>query len=246
VRQAVRSGRLPWWTLLTGFGGALFVIAQGSAASALGVAVFTMAVIAGQVVSGFVLDASGTAGVRVRPSVLRVVGAAVALASVTWAGSSQGADDINPSLALLAFAAGFVGGWVSAANGRVLQAARSPVTSSSINFAVGLLVVAALWSATAISTGLPETMPTNPLLYLSGVIGIAVVAGTGFLVRMVGVLLLGLAMVSGQLVGALLIDMLAPADDHLLQASTVGGTGLTLVAVALLYLDMVRKRPAPK
>jgi transporter family-2 protein len=243
VADAVRSRRLPWWTLLTGFGGALFVIAQGSAASALGVAVFTMAVIAGQVVSGFLLDARGAAGVRVRPSALRVAGASVALASVAWAGSSQGANLIDPSLILLAFAAGFIGGWVNAANGRVLRVARSAVTSSSINFAVGLLVVGSLWGAAAISTGLPEAAPTNPVLYLTGLVGIVVVAGTGFLVRVLGVLLLGLAMVSGQLVGALIIDLFAPADNYELQISTVAGAGLTLVAVALLYLDMTRKRP---
>jgi transporter family-2 protein len=56
---------------------------------------------------------------------------------------------------------------------------------------------------------------------------------TAFLVRITGVLLLGLATVAGQLASALLLDLLLPTAGHTLAFSTIGGTLLAIVAVAI-------------
>ena len=48
LREQVKAGSLPWWTLLGGLGGASFVAAQGLTVPALGVALFTVATVAGQ------------------------------------------------------------------------------------------------------------------------------------------------------------------------------------------------------
>ena len=54
-------------------------------------------------------------------------------------------------------------------------------------------------------------------------------------------LLLGLGAVTGQLVGALLLDLFAPAAGEPLPATTLAGTGLALVAVVLAAVPTRRR-----
>lgn len=68
---------------------------------------------------------------------------------------------------------------------------------------------------------------------------------TAYLVRITGVLLLGLATVAGQLLAALLLDLLLPTSGHVLAFSTVGGTLLAIVAVVIAGVRWsFRRRPA--
>ena len=69
------------------------VLSQGLAAAALGVALFTVAVVAGQTISGLVLDRVGIGPGGRRPlTAARLVGALLALGAVTWAVSAQSAE----------------------------------------------------------------------------------------------------------------------------------------------------------
>jgi transporter family-2 protein len=52
-------------------------------------------------------------------------------------------------------------------------------------------------------------------------------------VRRLGVLRLGLAIIAGQLVGALVLDLALPVHDEDVGPVTVLGVALTLVAVAV-------------
>jgi transporter family-2 protein len=52
-------------------------------------------------------------------------------------------------------------------------------------------------------------------------------------VRILGVLRLGLATVAGQLVGAIVLDLVAPAQGHGVAPATVVGALLTFVAVGI-------------
>jgi transporter family-2 protein len=52
-------------------------------------------------------------------------------------------------------------------------------------------------------------------------------------VRYTGVLLLGLGMIAGQVIGALLVDTIVPASSGRPGWNTVLGAALTLVAVAV-------------
>jgi bacterial/archaeal transporter family-2 protein len=56
------------------------------------------------------------------------------------------------------------------------------------------------------------------------------------IVPITGVLLLGLGAVAGQLVGAVLLDLFLPTGGDQLTATTLIGTALTLVAVAVIAL----------
>ena len=59
VASALRARSLPWWYVLGGSAGAFLVLSQGLTAAVLGVALFTVAIVAGQTVSGLVLDRIG-------------------------------------------------------------------------------------------------------------------------------------------------------------------------------------------
>ena len=56
------------------------------------------------------------------------------------------------------------------------------------------------------------------------------------IVPVTGVLLLGLAAVAGQLVGALLLDVFLPAGPSQVTSTTLIGTALTLVSVTVVAL----------
>ena len=75
--------------------------------------------------------------------------------------------------------------------------------------------------------------PGNPGLYVGGLLGVVFVAVSAGLVARLGVLRLTLGTVSGQVIGALVIDAIAPAPGLKLTAATVLGALLTLVAVAI-------------
>src|SRR4029453_4678134 len=63
----------------------------------------------------------------------------------------------------------------------------------------------------AASAGWPDALPDEPWLYAGGAIGCIFIAGQAVLVRIVGVLVLALCGVAGQLAAALSLDLLLPA-----------------------------------
>jgi transporter family-2 protein len=67
---------------------------------------------------------------------------------------------------------------------------------------------------------------------------------TAILVSRLGVLLLGLGMVAGQLIGALVLELVVPTASGGVQVASVVGIAVTLIAVALTSLDGRTKRAA--
>jgi transporter family-2 protein len=243
---ALRSRELPWWYVTGGAAGAFLVLSQGVAAAALGVALFTVSVVAGQTVSGLVLDRIGLGAGGRRPiTPARVTGVIVALAAVSWAVSSQFGGGVPVWLMLLPLLAGLGQGWQQAVNGQVRVVASSALTATFVNFAVGTSVLVVLTAIDWSIRGLPNPLPSEPWLYAGGAIGCVFIAGAALLVRVTGVLLLGLATVAGQLVTALLLDVLAPTSSQPIAVSTVGGTLLALAAVAIASVRWGR-RPRPR
>jgi len=244
VVAAVRGRELPWWYVAGGAAGAFLVLSQGVAAAVLGVALFTVAVVAGQTVSGLVLDRVGLGPGGRRPiTPARLAGALIALGAVTWAVSSQFGGGVPVWLMLLPLIAGLGLGWQQAVNGQVRVVASSALTATFINFTVGTTVLLVLMAIDWSIRGLPNPLPAEPWLYAGGAIGCVFIAAAALLVRVTGVLLLGLATVAGQLVTALLLDVLAPTTSQPVAASTIGGTLLALVAVAVASVRWGRRRP---
>ena len=168
---------MPWWYVVGGTAGAFFVLSQGLAASALGIAVFTVAVVTGQTASGLVIDRVGLATTKPRPiTIARIVGAALMLVAVILVVSTQKFDDFPIWLVLMPLLAGIGMAWQQGVNGQVRVVAKSPVTATAINFIVGTTVLAIAALVHALIAGLPQQWPTNPVLYLGGAIGAVFIA----------------------------------------------------------------------
>lgn len=212
--RGIRSRTIAPWMLLGGVCGALTVTTQGVTAGVLGVSLFTVGVVAGQALHGLVLDriGFGPAGVvAVTPG--RVLGGALALVAVAISLSGDVLATTPLWLLLLPFAAGIGIAWQSAANGRLAQRVRSPMTSTLMSFIAGttVLLVAAFVSVGL--QGMPDALPAEPWLYLGGLLGFAYILLGAVVVAHTGVLLLGLGAVLGQLAASVVIDVLWPASS---------------------------------
>ncbi len=238
---AVRAGRLATWQCLGGLGGAFLILSQSASVPTIGVAVFTVAVVGGQTVSGLLVDKVGLGPAGRQPvTAHRVVAAAVAVGAVVLAVSGHfGSGSFAFGLVALCVAAGVAVSVQSALNGQVGRAAGSAVAASWLNFAVGLPVLLLVDAALLAVGHRYPAPPSQWWLYTGGLFGVAFVTVVAGVVRTVGVLVVTLATVAGQVFGAVLLDALAPVAGQSLQLVTVVGAVATLGAVLLA----VRSRP---
>ncbi|MDG4802905.1 DMT family transporter [Micromonospora sp. WMMD980] len=238
LRVALRTGALRPWQCLGGVCGAFLVATQGLTIGALGVAVFTVAVVAGQSGSSLLVDRAGigpTGRQPVTPN--RLVGAVLTVLAVLLAVGDRLGDPGALALALLPLAAGVGIAWQQAVNGQVRGASGSAVTATLVNFTVGTVALLATFGVEVAVRGWPAGgLPGEPWLYLGGPIGIVFIALAAALVRFTGVLLLGLATIAGQIVGAVLLDVVLPTEASHPGVNTLLGAALTLVAVLVAAL----------
>jgi bacterial/archaeal transporter family-2 protein len=234
LRNSVRGGRLRPWQCLGGACGAVLVTAQGITIATLGVAVFTIAVVAGQVVASLAVDRAGLGPADPQPvTVPRAVGAALAVVAVVIAVSDHAAIETGGLWwALLPAIAGLGLAWQAAVNGLVRVESDHIVVPTLVNFSVGIvaLVLAAL--VDLLVRGLPGALPGVWWYYVGGLLGIVAILTAVSAVRFTGVLLLGLSSVAGQLTGAVLLDVVVPTGGGLTAASVIG-TAITMVAVGI-------------
>lgn len=233
--RAVRA--LPRWWLLGGLGGATLIAVGAAATPVIGVALLTVALVAGQTTGGLAADriGLGPGGVHLLTGP-RVAGAALCLVAVGLASFGRDARSASPTLLLLVVLAGLMVTVQQALNGRVREATGDAGVATFVNFLVGTTALAALGLGLAVLRGLPpQRWPGGErwYLYLGGPIGAAFVAVAAVAVRRIGVLRLSLAVVAGQLVGAVLLDVATPATGHAVAVATLLGALLTLVAVAV-------------
>jgi transporter family-2 protein len=244
VRAALRARTLRPWQCLGGVCGAYLVVTQGVAVASLGVAVYTVALVAGQSGSSLAVDRAGIGPAGPEPlTVARVAGAVLAVVAVFIAVADRLGNPATLSLALLPALAGVGVAWQQATNGRVRVAAGAALPATFVNFLAGMCTLAIAFAIDVAVRGWPSGhLPTEPWLYVGGPLGIVFIALAASVVRHTGVLLLALSMIAGQLVGALAIDLIAPTGagpSHL----TLVGVGLTLIAVIVTAMPS-RKRPS--
>jgi transporter family-2 protein len=237
VKTALRDSQLRWWQCLGGVCGAFLIIGQGVAITTIGVAVFTVAAVSGQLVSGLLVDRAGIGPSGPKPiTTLRVFGALIAVVAVATSLNGQVSRPGSLWLIALPAVAGFGLAWQSAVNGLVRATARNSFVASLVNFtaAGSTLLLAAVIDV--VVRGLPAQAPGDWWLWAGGLIGIFVITGSVLAVKAIGVLLLGLCMVAGQLLGAILLDVFVPARDAHLTTTSLIATVITLVAVVVAAL----------
>lgn len=250
VFRALRLRRLRPWQVMGGAFGAFVVLSQSITVPVIGVAVFTVAIVAGQGVSGVLVDkiGIGPAGPQA-VTAGRAVGAALSVVAVglTVASRIGGPDRLSTGavlLVLLPLLAGIGTSWQQAINGKVALLG-GPLAATWVNFVVGAVVLVVAWIVVRALIGAAEPLP--PLigpswwLYSGGLVGVAFIAMSAVLVRILGVLVLALWTIAGQVLASLVFDLITGRP---VGALTVIGAALTLVGVVIAGLSTRRRRAA--
>lgn len=237
VVAAVRSGRLRWWQGIGGLAGGLYVAVQSYAVPLVGVALFSVAVVAGQVGNALVVDRFGIGPggpTPVAPGRVAAAGLAVVGVALSVSGRLDGSGLVLLPV-LLALAAGAGAAAQAGVNGRVNHVSRHVLSTTWLNFTMGTamlgVVAAGRWAAGGLHPSVPHDVPW--WAWLGGLCGIAFIGTAAWAVRHLGVLLFSLAVVTGQLTAAVVLDLLDPATRPDVGVPVLAGVGVTLVAAVL-------------
>ena len=245
VPLAIRNGQIRWWQILGGTLGGFFVAVQSSAVPLIGVAVFTIAIVAGQSTNSLIVDRIGL-GPAGKQAITwqRVVGAILAIVAVTLAVQQRMTEGSIPILPVVfAFIAGLLIAVQGAINGRVSMVSGQPLSAAFLNFMFGCIVLGA---ALGISAGFMGKELSGVFVgpwwaYLGGMIGIVFISIAAWSVPIVGVLMFALLSISGQLIGSMALDIVAPTPGSSVTLSLVLGVLLAFVAVGVTALNRPRR-----
>jgi transporter family-2 protein len=227
------------WQFFAGMGGGVFIFGQALVVPEFGVAIYIIAVVAGQTVASLFVDKYGIGPAGRKPiTFLRVISALLATVGVVV--SSLGKAEISqlviPAL-LFGILAGSATALQYALNGRISREVNSTMITSSLNFFMGFcfLSLLLLISSAANVWRLvpPPSVIEQPLLWTGGLLGLSFIASAAFFVGRLGVLRFAVVSVLGQLVGALLLDVFAPAPGTILTIWVPIGLSITLAGVLL-------------
>jgi len=235
VFKAVESKQFSTWRLCAGMLGASFVAIQTYVVPIAGVALFTVASLAGQTVISLWVDHVGLAGgIKSAISKRRVVAALITIGAVAvsvWDRFSMGSFSI-----LTITLAVFAGSWVGvqrALNGQINSFSKKSFATSQLNFITGftfllfLLLLRSLFTDHSILN-----LTSGPWwMFLGGSIGVFYIAFSAVAVQYVGVLEFTLLSVGGMLFGSLLLDVIVPTAGTHISPYLIAGIFLTYLGV---------------
>lgn len=227
----LRSGVTPWWGVLGGLGGASVVVAQGLTVTYIGVAVFTMCFICGQLIGAIVVDMTWVSPHGpIRPRRRRILGTAIVLVGVLVSTLAGGVAEIPVWAPIFPILAGGLSAVQQAVNGRVRARVHSAYAATFVNFLVGFSALLVVAVVTAIILGPPQAVPGPAQLWMltGGLLGVGVIFVNAVTVGRLGVLLLSLLSLVGNLGGSVLLDLAIPG-----QAPVTWWTGLSLALVLI-------------
>jgi transporter family-2 protein len=235
LRRAVIAKAIPPWTLFAGMLGASFVAVQTQIVPLIGVAIYSVAAIAGQSAISLVVDRIGLTGGGKKEITPRRVTAAFVTVFAVFISVADRLDgkDLSIAAVVLGVLAGGIVGVQRAMNGQINEHSQQSFTTSLLNFAMGttFLLVILLFAMTIGGMKL-SPLPAGPWwIYTGGAIGVIYVAFTSTIVQHLGVLTFTLISVGGQLAGSLLIDLYSPTDGVRVSIYLVSGIVLTYLGV---------------
>ena len=235
LRRSVANKEIARWKLFAGALGGSFVAIQTQIVPLIGVAIYSVASIAGQTAMSLIVDRIGlTGGGKKLISPRRVLAAVLTVLAVLV--SVWDRIDAN-NLSMLAVTAGGIAGAIvgvqRALNGQINEHSHQSFTTSLLNFTTGtafllvLIIVGILLGRNELSP-----LPSGPWwIYTGGVIGVIYIAFTSTIVQHLGVLTFTLFSVGGQLLGSLVIDLVSPTDGVSVSAYLVTGIVMTYAGV---------------
>lgn len=233
-----RERGIPRWFIVAGLIGAYYMVAQAMSVGSIGLALFAVAVVGARTLSSILIDVIGFSPAGRQPitrqrlagAILLVIGASIA----AWGTGARAAEDpLAPIALVVAIVAGLLVSFQQSMNGRAGQAYGSTATATTINYlasAGGLLVAMTVLAALGLESFGFAAAP-QWWMYFAGPLGILFVVTGVSLVPKLGALVLGIGLVTGQLVGSLLMDLLIEPEK--VGVSEIVGTLLTLVAVLI-------------
>lgn len=259
--QATMAGKFPWIFIFSGVLGAFAVYGQALTVEIVGVALFSLVFITGQMFASALLDTVGwvPAG-RQHLGVARMVGLVAALAGVVLAllpklSQSQtpnaevapgGLGTGGPLLVLLPLLLVFFAGLLQppqmAMNGVMAAYAGQPGPLVLFNYLTGTLALVVLASPQILAGGLAR-LPLEAgdwWYYTGGLLGSVVVISGAILTRTIGSLLFTLGLVAGQLAGSLCVDLIWPIPGAVVAWQTFMGALVTLLALLVASISRLK------
>ena len=235
LKAAVRSGEIPKIRLLAGSLGGAFVALQTSVVPLIGVALYSVASIAGQSAVSLLVDRIGLTGGGVKLISPRRIAAAfiTVIAVLVSVIDKLEADNFQLFALLLALIAGALVGVQRALNGQINEHSQNSYTTSLLNFITGTSFLT-LFIIILIALGRVELqpLPIGPWwIYTGGVIGVIYIAATSLIVQHLGVLTFTLFSVGGQLIASLLLDIYSPTQGVSVSWYLVSGIAMTYIGV---------------
>jgi len=235
LRGAVARKELPRWTLFAGALGGSFVAVQTHIVPIIGVAIYSVASIAGQTAASLIVDRIGLTGGGKKHITSRRIAAALFTVFAVFISVFDRLDAKNISIfaVVLGCVAGAIVGVQRAMNGQINEHSHQSFTTSFLNFFMGTSILVLLLLA-LILIGPSElvALPAGPWwIYMGGVLGVVYIAFTSTIVQHLGVLTFTLFSVGGQLVASLLIDFYSPAEGVHVSIYLVIGIAMTYLGV---------------
>lgn len=237
LRGAVSRKEIPRWTLFAGALGGTFVGIQTHVVPVIGVAIYSVASIAGQTAASLLVDRLGITGggkKHITPRRLAAAAFTVFAVFISVVDRIDGSD-LQLFAVFLAGVAGAVVGVQRALNGQINEHSHQSYTTSLLNFIMGtgflfiLLTLLVLFGGRELSP-----LPADPWwIYTGGVIGVIYIAFTSKIVQHLGVLTFTLFSVGGNLFGSLVIDLLSPTKGVQVSWYLVTGIVMTYFGVVV-------------
>ena len=237
LRAAVSSGQIPKWRLLAGALGGAFVAIQTSIVFLIGVALYSVASIAGQTAVSLIVDRIGLTGggpKLISPRRVTAAGITVLAVLVSVWDKLEGVD-FEVFSVILATVAGALVGVQRALNGQINEYSEDSYTTSLLNFITGTsFLVIFILLLTVLGKNESQPLPSGPWwIYTGGIIGVIYIAFTALIVQHLGVLTFTLYSVGGQLFGSLILDLYLPSEGISVSWYLVTGIALTYVGVVV-------------
>ena len=235
IFKASKLKQLPSWRLGAGVLGASFVAVSTHVVPIAGVALFTVASLAGQTVISLWVDHIGVAGgAKTLITKQRIISAFITVSAVIVSAWDRFAmSDFSVLAITLALLAGSVVGIQRALNGQINSFSKNSFATSQLNFITGtafLLLLLLLRSAFTDHSIMNLT--SGPWwVFLGGSIGVIYIAFTALAVQHLGVLEFTLFSVGGMLIGSLLLDVFVPTEGTQISPYLITGIFLTYLGV---------------